>query len=386
MSGPGATAVASFSGRTEGKCRGDVVACFPATARGRERPASGGRCEPRAGAPGWCSSGPRSPGEQLVETLAVNGETVSSRTAAVCSVLSSEANLRKVSPALKSTDCEHRHRPLHHSQRGSRHPGQHPSLRGEQRHTRCQYRTSACARPPWKPDRTGVRRPSTASPPARTRSRRFGNSASSRRSSPCTPTTGATGTARPCSAPNALSTSHAARWAMDRGMAYTSHHDAPVALPNSIAILSSQVTRVTRTSGSVLGPDQGQDRLPALSHTPKARPRPTKGNVRSLCPPLLTPTGRSPGRGAEHQQTRSTETTCSIHTHRTGSVEVPSRCLPELIWSPQETSPDSTAAETPGLFHPGAVRSCAWGCLGLRMVGARIADPEHGDVSAGATR
>ncbi|MFD4862192.1 amidohydrolase [Streptomyces atratus] len=47
-----------------------------------------------------------------------------------------------------------------------------------------------------------------------------------------------------------------ARWAVDRGMAYTSHHDAPVALPNSIAILSSQVTRVTRTSGSVLGPDQ----------------------------------------------------------------------------------------------------------------------------------
>lgn len=177
-----------------------------------------------------------------------------------------------------------------------------------------------------------------------------------------------------------------ARWAVDRGMAYTSHHDAPVALPNSIAILSSQVTRVTRTSGSVLGPDQGQDRLPALSHTPKARPRPTKGNVRSLCPPLLTPPGRSPGWGAEHQQARSTETTCSIHTHRTGSVEVPSRCLPELIWSPQETSPDSTAAETPGLFHPGAVRSCAWGCLGLRLVGARIADPEHGDVSAGATR
>ncbi|MEU5637937.1 amidohydrolase [Streptomyces rishiriensis] len=55
-----------------------------------------------------------------------------------------------------------------------------------------------------------------------------------------------------------------ARWAVDRGMAYTSHHDAPVALPNSIAILSSQVTRVTRTSGSVLGPDQCVSALDAV--------------------------------------------------------------------------------------------------------------------------
>ncbi|MER5348489.1 amidohydrolase [Streptomyces mirabilis] len=55
-----------------------------------------------------------------------------------------------------------------------------------------------------------------------------------------------------------------ARWAVDRGMAYTSHHDAPVALPNSIAILSSQVTRVTRTSGSVLGPNQCVSALDAV--------------------------------------------------------------------------------------------------------------------------
>ena len=46
-----------------------------------------------------------------------------------------------------------------------------------------------------------------------------------------------------------------ARWALDRQMIYTSHHDAPVALPNSIMILSSQVTRRTR-SGEILGPDQ----------------------------------------------------------------------------------------------------------------------------------
>ncbi|MDH6577930.1 amidohydrolase [Kitasatospora sp. MAP5-34] len=54
-----------------------------------------------------------------------------------------------------------------------------------------------------------------------------------------------------------------ARWALDRGLSYTSHHDAPVALPNSIAILSSQVTRVTR-SGHVLGRHQRVSALDAL--------------------------------------------------------------------------------------------------------------------------
>ncbi|GAA2148039.1 amidohydrolase [Kitasatospora kazusensis] len=54
-----------------------------------------------------------------------------------------------------------------------------------------------------------------------------------------------------------------ARWALDRGLVYTSHHDAPVALPNSIAILSSQVTRVTR-SGHVLGRHQRVSALDAL--------------------------------------------------------------------------------------------------------------------------
>jgi hypothetical protein len=38
-------------------------------------------------------------------------------------------------------------------------------------------------------------------------------------------------------------------------MVYTQHHDAPVALPNSMAILATQVNRTTR-SGQVLGPDQ----------------------------------------------------------------------------------------------------------------------------------
>lgn len=46
-----------------------------------------------------------------------------------------------------------------------------------------------------------------------------------------------------------------AKWALDRGMRFTQHHDAPVALPNSIMILHTQVNRVTR-SGKILGPEQ----------------------------------------------------------------------------------------------------------------------------------
>ena len=54
-----------------------------------------------------------------------------------------------------------------------------------------------------------------------------------------------------------------ARSALDRGMIYTQHHDAPVALPSSIAILAAQVNRTTR-SGSVLGPEQRVSTLDAL--------------------------------------------------------------------------------------------------------------------------
>ncbi|GJF34946.1 amidohydrolase [Kitasatospora sp. NE20-6] len=55
-----------------------------------------------------------------------------------------------------------------------------------------------------------------------------------------------------------------ARWALDRGLRYTSHHDAPVALPDSIAVLSGQVTRRTRTDGTVLGPEQRVSALDAV--------------------------------------------------------------------------------------------------------------------------
>jgi len=46
-------------------------------------------------------------------------------------------------------------------------------------------------------------------------------------------------------------------------MIYTQHHDAPVALPNSVAILATQVNRTTR-SGQVLGPEQRVSALNAL--------------------------------------------------------------------------------------------------------------------------
>jgi predicted amidohydrolase YtcJ len=54
-----------------------------------------------------------------------------------------------------------------------------------------------------------------------------------------------------------------ARWALDRGMIYTSHHDAPVARPSSTAILAGQVTRVTR-SGRILGAHQCVSGLDAV--------------------------------------------------------------------------------------------------------------------------
>ena len=47
------------------------------------------------------------------------------------------------------------------------------------------------------------------------------------------------------------------------GMIFTTHHDAPVANPDSIRVLSATVTRVTR-SGFVLGPDERVDTLTAL--------------------------------------------------------------------------------------------------------------------------
>ena len=44
-------------------------------------------------------------------------------------------------------------------------------------------------------------------------------------------------------------------WVLEEGMRFGTHHDAPVALPNSMRVLSATVTRTTR-SGRVLGPEQ----------------------------------------------------------------------------------------------------------------------------------
>ncbi len=56
-------------------------------------------------------------------------------------------------------------------------------------------------------------------------------------------------------------------WALERGMIFTSHHDAPVAMPDPMRVISSTVNRVTR-SGKVLGPEQRVSPLTAIkAHT-----------------------------------------------------------------------------------------------------------------------
>lgn len=52
-------------------------------------------------------------------------------------------------------------------------------------------------------------------------------------------------------------------WALARGMIFTSHHDAPVAFPDSMRVLDATVNRVTR-SGQVLGPEHRVSPLVAL--------------------------------------------------------------------------------------------------------------------------
>jgi hypothetical protein len=52
-------------------------------------------------------------------------------------------------------------------------------------------------------------------------------------------------------------------WVRERDMMFGSHHDAPVAFPDSMRILSATVTRRTR-SGDILGPSQRVDVLTAL--------------------------------------------------------------------------------------------------------------------------
>lgn len=52
-------------------------------------------------------------------------------------------------------------------------------------------------------------------------------------------------------------------WVLERGMRFTSHHDAPVAFPSSIRVLAATVNRTTR-SGQVLGPEHRVDPTTAL--------------------------------------------------------------------------------------------------------------------------
>ncbi|MCU0759628.1 MAG: amidohydrolase [Steroidobacteraceae bacterium] len=52
-------------------------------------------------------------------------------------------------------------------------------------------------------------------------------------------------------------------WAVQRGMRFTSHHDAPVAFPDSMRVLDATVTRRSR-SGDIIGPRQRVDVITAL--------------------------------------------------------------------------------------------------------------------------
>ncbi|MDC0948597.1 amidohydrolase [Gammaproteobacteria bacterium] len=52
-------------------------------------------------------------------------------------------------------------------------------------------------------------------------------------------------------------------WVREHDMRFSTHHDAPVALPNSMRVLDATVTRRTR-SGDILGPSQRVDVMTAL--------------------------------------------------------------------------------------------------------------------------
>lgn len=52
-------------------------------------------------------------------------------------------------------------------------------------------------------------------------------------------------------------------WAAKRGMRFTTHHDAPVALPDSMRVLDATVSRRSR-SGDIIGPGQRVDVMTAL--------------------------------------------------------------------------------------------------------------------------
>ena len=53
-------------------------------------------------------------------------------------------------------------------------------------------------------------------------------------------------------------------WVLERGMKFTTHHDAPVAFPDSMRVLDATVTRVARGSGKVVGPQHRVDVITAL--------------------------------------------------------------------------------------------------------------------------
>jgi hypothetical protein len=73
-------------------------------------------------------------------------------------------------------------------------------------------------------------------------------------------------------------------WARRRGMIFTSHHDAPVAFPDSMRVLDATVTRRARGSGRVVGPHQRVDVVTALKAMTIWPRRSRRGARSSSCP------------------------------------------------------------------------------------------------------
>ncbi|HYN78864.1 MAG TPA: amidohydrolase family protein [Lamprocystis sp. (in: g-proteobacteria)] len=59
-------------------------------------------------------------------------------------------------------------------------------------------------------------------------------------------------------------------WALARGMTFSSHHDAPVAFPDSMRVRDATVTRRARGSGRIVGADLRVDVITALKEGPSA--------------------------------------------------------------------------------------------------------------------